>query len=371
MKRILGLDIARAVAILGMLADHFGPPWLMNWVQGWPSLMFAFLSGISLSLMWKRYPRSSIVIRGLVLTVLGVFLGSLGADMMIILSTLGISFLLAALVIGARPKRLIGGSVAAIIVMPVVSFALRMFVFLPAGDEAGVFPRLDHFTSLEGIHMAVQGVLLDGIYPVATWLPVIGLGVGIGKLGIADMNRGRMALAGLGSAAASAAVALGALACRIKPAMLAMMDPQDIGIDHIGPDNFRLILSGLGTPMAPADLLFNDAHTGTMGDVALCVGISLMLLAGCLWLGDRFGTALYPLIATGSCALTVYVGQVLASAGINRWLPDVTDVGAENLVPFAAYAGTAVVFCSLWKLYFRRGPLEEALHFVSTKGKAR
>ena len=214
-------------------------------------------------------------------------------------------------------------------------------------------------------------MLLDGIYPVATWLPVIGLGVGIGKLGIADMNRGRMALAGLGSAAASAAVALGALACGIKPAMLAMMDPQDIGIDHIGPDNFRLILSGLGTPMAPADLLFNDAHTGTMGDVALCVGISLMLLAACLWLGDRFGTALYPLIATGSCALTVYVGQVLASAGINRWLPDVTDVGAENLVPFAAYAGTAVVFCSLWKLYFRRGPLEEALHFVSTKGKAR
>lgn len=43
MKRILGLDIARAVAILGMLADHFGPPWLMNWFQGWPSLMFAFL----------------------------------------------------------------------------------------------------------------------------------------------------------------------------------------------------------------------------------------------------------------------------------------------------------------------------------------
>ena len=319
--------------------------------------------------MWRRYPRSSIVIRGLVLTILGVLLGSEGADMMVILSTLGVSFMLAAVFIGARPKWLIGGSVAAIIVLPVVSFVLRTFVFLPAGDEVGVFPRLDHFTSLEGTHMAVQGLLLDGMYPVATWLPVIVLGVGIGKLG---MPRGRMALAGLGSAAASAAVALGAFACGIKPGMLAMMqaegmDPQDIGVDHIGPDNFRLMLSGLGTAMAPADLLFNDAHTGTMGDVALCVGISLMLLAGCLWLGERFGTALYPLVATGSCALTVYVGQVLASAGINWWLPDVTDVGAENLVPLAAYAGTAIIFCSLWKLYFRRGPLEEALHFVSTK----
>lgn len=387
-NRILGLDIARAVAVVGMTVDHFGPASWATWFTGWPSILFAFLSGMSMALMTSHglasgvpasQVRRRIAIRGAILLVIGVLLASAGPNMIVVLATLGASFLICTALVTLRGTTLLALGAGGMLVLPQLSYWLRDV--LPAaggGSEGGeielaVVPRLDHLTSLDGVATALRALLLDGMYPVITWLPVIVLGMGVMTVGVDRARRVVWLVTGLVAALGSAAFTW---------VMVARFDVQPLIVDLMGMDlrelaeasdisvfaAWRMYGMSMGTTSSPGELLVAGAHSGSTPDLLLNTGISLVVVTLCLWLGDLAGRWLFPLVALGSCAFTVYVGQALVSAGINHWLPDVADEPGVSLVPLACYLGVAVVFCTVWKHFFRRGPLEQAMYTASTWG---
>jgi uncharacterized membrane protein YeiB len=91
-------------------------------------------------------------------------------------------------------------------------------------------------------------------------------------------------------------------------------------------------------------------------------GVALGLLAICLWLGDRVPRLTAPLAATGSLALTAYVGHLLAIAALGTsvvWEPRTSVWLAFLLVTMGG--------CWLWRSMWGRGPLERLLHGVAAR----
>ena len=379
-NRIIGLDIARAVAIVGMTADHFGPASWAPWGRGGPPRLGASLPGRSRALMTGRgaaagvptsQTRRRIAVRGLILLVVGILLASAGPDMVIVLATLGASFLLCTTLVSLSGPTLLALGAAGTLVLPQASHWLRQNVFPLTGDEIAAVPRLDHLTSLDGMGTALQALLLDGMYPVITWLPVIVLGMGVMTVGVDGVRRVVWSAVGVASAAVSCVVTWVAVAhFDVKPMMMEFMGlplgelAESAGMSEFGA--WRMFSSSMGTTTNTGDLLVNGAHSGSTPDLLLHTGISLVLVCACLWAGDLLGRRAFPLAALGSCAFTVYVGQALVSAGINHWLPDVQDGPGTSLLPLTCYLGVSLVFCMVWKHFFRRGPLEQFMHVASS-----
>lgn len=90
--RVVGVDVARAVALIGMICAHLTYPdgVLAEVLYGFPSALFAFLAGVSMSLMAKGGARPAhFIVRGLLLIALSYALGAIPTQIVIVLGTLG------------------------------------------------------------------------------------------------------------------------------------------------------------------------------------------------------------------------------------------------------------------------------------------
>ena len=109
--RMLGIDLARAVALLGMMATHTmdlvdaaGDPQPVGLIAGKAAALFAVLAGFSVELSTRRYGRwreaaASLAVRGVLIAILGLMLGSLSSSIAVVLVNYGVLFLLAPLVL--------------------------------------------------------------------------------------------------------------------------------------------------------------------------------------------------------------------------------------------------------------------------------
>ena len=102
--RVVGLDVARGLAVLGMFAAHLAPAEREMIWDGRSAVLFAVLAGVSIGLMSGGATRStrplldtaSILLRGLYLLVIGVGLTLLGTPIAVILPHYGLMFVVAA-----------------------------------------------------------------------------------------------------------------------------------------------------------------------------------------------------------------------------------------------------------------------------------
>lgn len=86
-KRIIGIDIARGLAIIGMITAHIGPLGFLgahNPTDGYPSALFAVLAGVSMSIMASG-SRKQLVLRGVLLSLLAVVLGLVQQSIAVVL----------------------------------------------------------------------------------------------------------------------------------------------------------------------------------------------------------------------------------------------------------------------------------------------
>src|SRR5699024_4978983 len=107
--RITGLDTARGVAILGMIATHIFPlmqsnpagyifpTWVGASLTGVSSALFVVLAGVGLSLLTENTTnvftsRVQLSIRALILIIIGLLLGFAGSNVAIILVHYGVLF---------------------------------------------------------------------------------------------------------------------------------------------------------------------------------------------------------------------------------------------------------------------------------------
>lgn len=401
--RVVALDIARGIAVLGMAAAHTADlPGELRWtdpstwgelVSGRSSILFALLAGISIALMSgrARVPaqeelgrmRLSLVARGLVIFVIGLGLELLGSSVAVILTFYGAVYAVSVVFIGMRVRSLVIWAAALAIAGPVVVTGVR--VLTPSASGSGV------------------SFVLDGTYSIVVWCALMIAGLAFGRL---DVTRKKTAALGL---------ALGVLLSATGYAAGASMDGadmsgsesmpssssgssygsyeemvettpgenvelggkvcEDYGDGYIscypaeekasyedsdleeGSNGWSSYFDELAAsdPVPALSTAFFDSypHSGGTMEILGSGGLALAIVSLLLLTGSALRYVLLPVAAVGSMPLTAYSAHVIviwAVAAPNGWDQ-----------PPSLYwwlAGGILAACTAWAILVGRGPLE-------------
>jgi len=349
-QRIAGYDLARALAVFGMVVVNFkivmgaeeaGPSWLVGLVgllDGRAAATFVVLAGAGISLLSRQArwsgdrqqlarDRRRLLWRALFLFVVGLLYTPIWpAD---ILHFYGVYVAVAALLLGASTRRLLAG--AAALVTGFVGMLLTL------DYNAGWDWNTLTYHGLWTPAGMVRHLLFNGFHPVVPWLAFLLVGMAIGRLDMASPAVRRRLFA-WGAGVALAAEGASRLLVRTLAA-------------DATPAARELIQALLGTSPMPPMPLYMLAGAGT----------ATAVIAAAVAVGERCREAacIRPLVATGQLALTLYVAHVVIGMGT---LEAMGRLGHQTL-PVALLA--SVVFCAggvlfahLWRRRFRRGPLE-------------
>lgn len=358
LSRIAGYDIARALAVLGMILVNFrylmeaednGPALLVRitgWLDGRPAAAFAVLAGVSLSLLQRRRAadrrpeavhrlRITIWKRALFLFLVGlVFLQIWPPD---ILHFYGIYFALAAFFVSASDRVLWNFSGLALAVATVLLIA-----FETLAGEGWVDIDDPAFWTPLGL---LRNAFIDGYYPVFPWMGFILIGMWLGRRNLAEAGRRRrLALVG------AVVFVLAESGARLIQ-YFAEMHTFVTDIPMIG-------YFFEAYPFPPTVVYFLSAGSGAV----LVIAASLIVAENRALL--RW-TA--PLQAVGRMALSVYVLHIVAGFLL---LIGTGRLNAENSLIFACATAAAcclmaLLACRFWLKRFKRGPLEALMRRFS------
>lgn len=355
--RIHGLDLARFLAVMGMVYAHIGEELdyaglsgvFMESRDGLPSALFAVLAGVSMSIMAGSavrtggavvaHNRHRLIIRGLILMVLGFLLQEIQVSISVVLLPLGLAMILLSWAPRARTATL---------------FSLLAGLLLAGPALQVLFP---------GAFLASP---LGGGYPIFAWSAYVAAGILLHRLMIIRQITTLL----LGSLLVGGAL-LTSFGLLIRHFL------GFIPLNPGAPVHYRTqesLVEPLFRVSEPAYIFFSPVgHSGGLIDQLTSLTASVTVLALCLllcrvaWLNRL----LHPLRAAGSMSLTVYVLHVLTVAwylgglgfGLLNPGADFNDYflnkPEDNDLMVLLTVVVAVVAAALWKLKFRRGPLEE------------
>ena len=343
--RLIGVDAARALALIGMMSVHLLPgtdpdgsastAYLIS--SGRASALFAVLAGVGLALAngATRPPvgkerltaAAGIVGRAAVLGLIGLFLGDLDSGVAVILVNYAFLFVISAAFIGISARSLWLMALAWALIVPAIAFWLRLWIPDPTRSVPGFVELFDPVVFL-------SEVLLTGYYPVLPWIAYLLAGMAAGR---SDL-RSRPVTAWLLGGGVAVAVA----AKLISAALLALFDP--VGLED--PVQF------FGA--TPTDswwyLVVATPHSATSLDLLHTIGTSLAVLGGCLLLGAAERRLVAWLAAAGGMTLTLYSTHVLAlTAGWGL---------SDRPTLLAWHIAAAIVIGLVWRTLVGRGPLE-------------
>jgi uncharacterized protein len=328
--RIVGVDIARGLAVLGMFGAHIGVIQAFDWaraatwtgvVSGRSSILFAVLAGVSIAILSGRTrpyvgeersrARARIAVRATIVLLIGAMLEALDTNVAVILMYYAVYFLLALPFLSWRPAALFSLAAVVAIAMPFALYAIAEWDRSPTP------------------HLLVQ-LLATGNYPALLWIAFVLVGMGIGRLAL-GARRVKLWLLAAGVALAGAGYGLG--------------EAADRSVDARG------LLAAIAT---------TEPHSGSPFEVVGSTGFALAVLGLCLLAPAWLRWVLFPLAAVGSMALSTYTIQILAIAALEVPVPGETDNSA-----WAWFAVVALGLSSLWFVLIGRGPLERALTALS------
>ena len=355
--RILGLDIARGLAILGMAGAHIGETRTFDWgdpatwtdlVHGRSSILFAVLAGISIALMTGRHLlpeperlpgiRLNLVGRGAVIFVIGLALEMLNTPIAVILTLYGLLYVAVIPFLRWRPWQLLTGAAVLALAGPPLLALLNALMLNPYG--AGI------------------SFVLYGTYPITVWMAFVLGGLALGRLRVERLRTAWIAL-GIGLSLAVVGYGLGAVG-------------QSTGVASSG-DGSSFVDGGSDTWEAPtgwADypraLAENDplgavlravfgveAHSGGTAEILGSGGFALAVIALCLLLSRPLRWVLVPLGALGSMPLTAYSAHVISIVAVGG--PG--GFFSSNAFWLATALGLLLA-TTLWSMFLGRGPLE-------------
>lgn len=181
--RIMGIDIARALAVIGMIGAHVGTTPDLVWtdpatwagvVHGRSSVLFAIVAGISVAIVTGRTAllppeqipaaRLRLVGRGAAVFVIGLVLELLNTSIAVILAIYGLLFIVATAFLHWSAKKLfVVGGILALFGPPLMA--------------------LLHALSAEAWGSAL-GTVVYGTYPITVWIAYLLIGMGVGRLRI-------------------------------------------------------------------------------------------------------------------------------------------------------------------------------------------
>jgi hypothetical protein len=394
--RIVGLDVARCIALVGMMAVHILPSTrlapgatepvvdpLYLVFGGRSSALFAVLAGVALALVSGRATplggsdlagaRRSVAARAAIVLVIGLGLGVLDSGVAVILVNYALLFVAALPWLGCRWRTLAYWGIAWLVLTPVVSHVLRGLV--PAGP--GPVPSWLSLTDPLGFAL---NVLLTGYYPVLTWTGYLLVGLAVGRSPLLQRAtsgwRPGLTLAALGAVTAVATKVISNLLLEAGGGTAHLEIPATSPVRRL-PIDTVLVTSTYGT--TPTNswwwLATSGPHHGTPLDLLHGTGTALLVIGLCLvvaWAAgqSRWGTAaLTPFAAAGAMTLTLYTGHVIALAATRASAPHDVDTWVTHVL-------VALALATLWRVVAEarhlsgRGPLE-ALSAMASAEAAR
>lgn len=327
-RRIDGVDLARGLAIIGMITVHVAPP--LAGEAGWYSLpygqastLFALVAGIGIELSSRRGPdiehRARLVWRALWLAPVGIGLSMLDTPVAVILQYYALWFLLAAPVLRLGSRALAGLTALGLLVGPTILVWAQIvhpeWYRSTGSDIAGRGAWLGEFGD----------VLLTGYYPSVSWTWVVYAGMLVGRLDLSSTRMATWLLAG-GAAAAAATHWLAAAA----------RGAVDLGRWQPWFDT--------------------TGHADTPLEMLAALGVSIAVLGACLLLCQYLRLLMAPGTALGRFALTVYVGHIVVYSFMrDAFYNDTVAGGVETTLWIS---GVSAVIAMLWLAALPRGPLE-------------
>lgn len=336
--RLVGVDLARGLAVLGMLAAHLldtedfvarDPSSWLDVVNGRSSILFAVLAGVSIALVTggprplegPRRARAAarLALRGALLWVIGMLLVFTGVPVYVILPAYALLFALSLPFLGMRPRGLFLTAGAVALVMPWIQ------------------PVLDAAPLWSGRFGEEISAALGWNYPFPVWIAFLLAGMGLGRLDLRLLpeqtlmllSGGALMLAGYG------------LALVTEPA--------------VADDRY------LSTVLTAED------HSAGLWEVIGSGGFAIATIGLCLLLcRTPVRWLAIPLRAVGSMPLTAYVLQLVVWAFVAlAVLGDTSDLwGIRALGLFGPLTLGLVVGCTAWALTVGRGPLEALIDAV-------
>lgn len=331
--RLAGIDLARGLAVVGMLAAHLlviepfelgDPDTWIDVVNGRSSILFATLAGVSIGLVTGgvRPLRGSarvrasarLAVRAGMLWVLGLLLIATGVPVFVILPAYAILFLLALPFLGLRARTLFAIAAGLALVMPFLQVLLDALPVwsTPGGEELSA--------------------ALGWAYPFPTWVAFVLAGLGIGRCDLRSMRVTAVLL--------PAGAALAAMGYGFDGAGSIVRDGYLVEVWTAHPHSSGLL-----------------EVVGSGGFAVAVIGAALLLCRTPLrW-------AAVPLRAVGSMPLTAYTAQLVVWAIVAASvLGDAGDLsGFRALEPFWPMTLGIIIGCCAWVLLFGRGPLEAAI----------
>lgn len=408
--RIVALDIARGIAVLGMAAAHtVALPGELRWsdpstwaelVSGRSSILFALLAGISIALMTgrERVPppeergrlRLRLVARGLVIFLIGLGLELLGSNVAVILTFYGAVYAVAVVFIGMRVRNLVLTAACLAALGPSAVAALLTVSPAAAGD---------------GLSFVLQGT-----YSIVVWTALMLAGLALGRLGIVRRRTALLALglgvilSGVGYAAgglwaagyagesssesfssSSSSWSSDSLSWAEDDDMPEAVPDEDVDLtgtvcedygdgylscypeeDKTSSDDSIIDEDSSGwstyfADVAAADpatsiadaFLASSPHSGGTMEILGSGGLALAIVGLLLLMGSALRYALLPIAAIGSMPLTAYSAHVVAI-----WVVLGPGGWDQDSALFWWLAAGLSAACTAWAVLIGRGPLE-------------
>ncbi|SMY11322.1 heparan-alpha-glucosaminide N-acetyltransferase domain-containing protein [Brevibacterium jeotgali] len=381
-SRILGVDLARGLALFGMMATHVLPRMdeagdltAVALLQGRASALFAVLAGFSIILSTRSalahtggrgWAAASVglVIRGALIALIGLALGELPSGIAIILVNYGVLFLIAPLFL-RFPTWLLGLSAWAwFLLTPQLSHAIRSSADSGFADSGLLVPAFSN------MHLADTwiGLLLTGYYPLLQWVGYILLGMWLARIDWSDLHR-RVTLLISGGALTTLALAASALLMNMRGRweLESLYGEESVTDVHTYVD--RVVMLG-AYGVTPADspwwLVTAGPHSGTTFDLVQTSGVAMAVLGLCLLVGpllDRGPAFVHTWLSRpGSTPLSMYTLHICILA-LGEMTALRTVPGMDTQVEwFWVNVVVVIVAALVWTgIVSRRGPLEAVL----------
>jgi uncharacterized membrane protein YeiB len=364
-NRVDAVDLARGLALIGMMLVHIGPYWIDRnppighmVAGGRAAPLFAMLAGVALSIVHERDPQGAgstraTWIRAVLLIGLGLWLGSLhDMPVLVILVFYGL------LIVVALPFRRLSTRVL-LILAAVWAVAAPVLLLWATIVHSTVVSGQAELSDLKHPGDLVMELVAWGTYPAGVWFAYVLVGLAIGRL---DLRRTAIAwrLVVIGAVLTAGTLAVG---------WLLIDDGVARDIEGLG---WRLLFAEpFGTPRWN-DLLLVGEHTSVPLNVLSVIG-SAVLVVGLCALVVRLPwarLALTPLRAAGAMTLTLYTIHVLWAW---RMRVDAINDPAAGF-PEGSYHDwllQVVVLCAastLWLQVIGKGPLEWLVRGLSVWG---
>ena len=368
--RIIGVDIARCLALIGMTATHILPEVddaghvsaIQQVAGGRASALFAVLAGVSLALVTGRErplagralnaARVGVVVRAVIIGLIGLSIGGLDSHVAVILTYYAVLFILATPFLGLGWRPLAALAAIWAVGAPALSYVLRPHLPRFLGE-------VPSFDSLSHPGQLLSDITFGGYYPTVPWLTFILAGMAMGRLALGT-PRVAATIAAIGAAVAFSAWSVSWLLIHPAGGFAHLVEtlPTDTFVSN-WPVDETLVRGFYGNTPTTSWWwqAVSSPHSTTPFDLLHVVGSAMLVLGLCILAGRLAPRALGIIFGAGTMTLTLYTLHVIALG--EHWGPE------RGWALYALHVELAVLIGALWHTFVGSGPLEWLTTYIS------